>query len=82
LVRTEERCFSYCPLRSVLIPRSVDILGKACFAGSQIGTIVFETESRMRRIEEACFAYCPLTEIHIPHSAEVVGDSCFSSELD
>jgi len=58
LTRIEEECLVRCPLKSICIPRSVEILGKSCFAGqsgfggkpSSLETITFESESRLTRM--------------------------------
>jgi hypothetical protein len=53
----EEMCFSHCSLKTVCFPRSLAVLGKSCFVGSEnsqnmIGMVAFESESRLAQIEE------------------------------
>jgi hypothetical protein len=77
LMQIEKKCFSQCRLKSLCIPRTVEVLGKRCFAGSGrtknvVGAITFESESRLIRIEEGCFQYCSLKSICIPRNVEVL----------
>jgi hypothetical protein len=66
-------------LPSICIPRSVEVLGRCCFAFSKLAAITFEGGSRLVRIGKSCFAHCLLPSIYIPRSVEVLGSSCFRS---
>jgi hypothetical protein len=41
LIRIKYSCFSYCSLKSISIPRNVEILGKSCFCASRLELITF-----------------------------------------
>jgi hypothetical protein len=60
LTRIEDSCFEYCSLKSICIPRNVEMLGKLCFAGhsrklSSLEWLTFENDSQLARIEDSCF---------------------------
>jgi hypothetical protein len=57
--------------------RNVEILGESCFSQAVIEEIMFENESRLRRIEPFCFEDCSLKPIRIPRTVESLGESCF-----
>jgi hypothetical protein len=87
LIRIEDSCFQQCSLKSINIPRNVEILGKLCFAGhygkfNSLESITFENESRLTRIEDWCFWCCSLKSICIPRNVEILGKSCFAGDYD
>jgi hypothetical protein len=50
-------------LKSICIPRNVEILSKFCFYGSKLESITFESESRLTQIEDSCLSNCSLEEV-------------------
>jgi hypothetical protein len=69
-------------LKSVCIPRNVEILGSGCFFEcKQLESVTFEEESRLCRIEENCFSQCPLKSVCIPRNVKILGESCFSQAV-
>jgi hypothetical protein len=67
----------------VYIWKEIEVLGKSCFACSNLETVTFESESRLTRIEESCFEKCSMKSICIPRNVEILGKSCFySSKLE
>jgi hypothetical protein len=66
----------------VCVWMEIEILGRFCFAGSELKTtnmetISFKAGSKLGKIEEFCFAYCSFRRMSIPRSAEVFGKFCF-----
>jgi hypothetical protein len=66
-------------LREMLIPRSVEIIGRGCFGScSSLVTISFELESQLKRIESFAFSDCEQVKaLSVPSSVEFIGDMCF-----
>jgi hypothetical protein len=79
VARIEEECFGDCPgLKSICVPRSVELLGKSCFIRSSVETLIFESQSRLRRIDETCFGFCKsLKSIVLPASVNTIDGSAF-----
>jgi hypothetical protein len=65
--------------RTVIIRKTVEVLGKSCFQSCCcISSIVFEPGSPLRRICRSAFAGCEfLRSIAIPASVEVIEESAF-----
>jgi hypothetical protein len=80
LIRIESSAFSFSSLKSIEIPRNVEIVGSSCFykCGS-LSSISFESNSRLTRIESSTFSYSSLKSIEIPRNVENLGSSCFSN---
>jgi hypothetical protein len=82
LIRIEESAFSSSGLKSIVIPSSVEILGKSCFGHCQsLESIIFENDSKLVRIEEEAFYHAQfgihrLKSIVIPQCIE---DICRAS---
>jgi hypothetical protein len=69
----------YTFIRSVTIPRTVQILRTNCFSRCwSLENISFETNSQLRCIESRAFYNSFLKSITIPHHVEVLGSECFS----
>jgi hypothetical protein len=78
LQRIEESAFAGTGLKSIVLPASVQILGRSCFRGVRsLVTIRFECESKLVRIEELAFAGSGLKQIVLPHSVEFIDGSAF-----
>jgi hypothetical protein len=78
LERIETRIFSKTSLRSVALPRSVEILGEECFLEcGLLSSVTIESESKLSRIENWAFAGSRLLEIVILASVEVLSEKCF-----
>jgi hypothetical protein len=67
--------------RDVIVRKTVEILGKSCFASSHhVERVVFENESQLRQIGPSAFSGCDfLTSIAIPASVEMIGESAFKN---
>jgi hypothetical protein len=60
-------------LKSIIIPKSVEVLCKECFSNCKsLTSITFESDSRLQRIEERAFAGTGLKSIIVPSSVEVL----------
>jgi hypothetical protein len=72
----EHHAFFTSGLRSICIPRTVEVIGREAFSCcGQLTSVVFESDSRLRRIERsAFFLSSKLTSICIPESIEELGD--------
>jgi hypothetical protein len=66
--------------REVIVPRTVEILGKSCFeSNNYFDMIVFEPGSKLRQIGPLAFSGCEfLRSIAIPASVEIIGDFGFN----
>jgi hypothetical protein len=78
LTQIEESCFSWCSLKSIFIPRNVEVLPKLCFSHSKLELITFDYKSGLTEIEELCFSWCSLKSICIPRNVEILPKLCFS----
>jgi hypothetical protein len=81
LTRIGESAFSnWSRLMAVLIPASVELLGKECFLAPSLSELAFESGSALIRIDESAFRACLLLRsVCIPRSVTVLGESCFST---
>jgi hypothetical protein len=77
----EEACFRQCTLASITIPRSVEVLGKFCFAEAEVQLLAFETDSQLKKVGDGCFQGCSLRSIHLPRSVMSLGKFCFGGAL-
>jgi hypothetical protein len=50
-------------LKSICIPRNVEILPKSCFSRSKLESITFESESHLTLIKDSCFEDCSLEDV-------------------
>jgi hypothetical protein len=78
LVEIDEKCFYNCSLKSICIPRNVEILLSSCFENAKLESITFESESQLMRIEYECFRHCPLKSICIPRNVDFIDGSAFT----
>jgi hypothetical protein len=72
--------FSWCGrLRAIVIPASVNSLGRRCFAGCRsLETVSFCAGSRLTKIQQETFAYCSaLKSITLPPGVSIVDQACF-----
>jgi hypothetical protein len=69
--------FSLRLLNSIIIPRSVIVLGVGYIREAVVRSLAFETRSQLARIEDSCFASCFLPHVYIPRSVTEIGTSCF-----
>jgi hypothetical protein len=78
LERIEESAFRETMLHSIVIPRSVVVLGKSSFTWCKwLESVVFENGSRLERIEALAFQSSGLKTIKIPSSVVSLGPSSF-----
>jgi hypothetical protein len=76
-IRSES--FSNSSLPSIVIPRTVEIIGSSCFSGCKsLLSVSFESGSLLRRIESSAFLYFSLASIVIPRTVEIIDSSAFS----
>jgi hypothetical protein len=60
------------------IPHHIEILGSSCFGVCEsLSSIIFEADSRLKRIESMAFSKSSLQSIVLPRSVEILGSSCF-----
>jgi hypothetical protein len=79
LTTIETWAFCATSLRSICIPRSVEIIGEHCFLLSKrLEALAFEPGSRLREIPQGCFVQCGLRTIDIPRTIRVLKAMCFS----
>jgi hypothetical protein len=79
IFRIGEHSFSGQPIRSIRIPRGVEILCSSCFSYcNSLSSISFENDSRLTRIESGAFYGSALKSITIPRVVEILCSSCFS----
>jgi hypothetical protein len=86
LNRMKKLCFNGCCLRSLCIPRSVEILDQKRFSQesggeTQIGALLFECNSRLQRIEKGGFSQCIFRESYIPSVVKIIHEKCFAGPL-
>jgi hypothetical protein len=78
LTRIESSAFSSSSLKSIEIPRNVEILGSSCFCECKsLSSISFESNSRLLRIESNAFRESSLESIEIPRNVEFIDGSAF-----
>ena len=65
-------------LNKLIIPNTVETLGKKAFYRSKISEFVFEEESNLKLIDDQCFTYCTITVISLPNSVETIGQNAFA----
>jgi hypothetical protein len=71
------RYFGAC--RSIVIPRSIVVLGKRSFNECKSHeSVTFESGSRLERIEESAFSFGGLKSIEIPASVSFIDGSAFA----
>jgi hypothetical protein len=62
----------------VWIPRNLEIIGEDAFGELEtLGEVVFERDSKLRKIGDGSFFWTSLKSIHIPKSVENIEDSAF-----
>jgi hypothetical protein len=55
-----------------MIPKTVRVIGKLCFARARVAEIDFEDGSRLERIKEVCLEFCTVKSIRVPQSVVFV----------
>jgi hypothetical protein len=79
LRRIESNAFSHSSLRTITIPRTVEVLCSSCFAScASLLSVFFESGSRALRFEERAFTGSRNQSITVPRSVEVLCVACFS----
>jgi hypothetical protein len=77
-----EEVFQECDaLRSICVPRLVEVLQARCFRHCRrLSRVVFETDSHLRMILVAAFQSCEsLVLVQLPKSVELLDNLCFGS---
>jgi hypothetical protein len=73
------KAFSNSSLPSIVIPRTVEIIGSSCFSScNSLSSVSIESGSLLRRIESFTFSNSSLSSIVIPRTVEIVHGSAFS----
>jgi hypothetical protein len=77
LTRIKSSAFSYCSsLKSITIPRHVQILRSACFSCCpSLSSISFEKESELARIETGAFISTSVPSVVVATNTFVDGDA-------
>lgn len=67
-------------LKSVVIPKSVTVLGDGCFCNcTSLESVTFEEGSELEAIgKDGCFQNSKITSITLPEGLESIGASCFA----
>ena len=75
-----KKAFKECKiLKTIIIPSTVEIIGKYCFILSSIETVNIENDSNLKTIGESAFSSCEkLKAIKIPPSVENIEECCFN----
>jgi hypothetical protein len=61
--------------RSLIVPRSITIIGRNAFSGNRtLRSVQFELSSMIEAIEEDAFAGCSVLSISVPVSLKRIGD--------
>lgn len=82
LRRINDLCFWTCAMRSICVPRSVEFVGRSCFAGSSfpahaLSSIFFESGLKLTRLAESWFAQSSIRSLCIPQSVVSIAKWCF-----
>jgi hypothetical protein len=65
-------------LVEIVVPASLEVLGKSCFCRCySLSWVRFESGSKLTRIEKLAFHGSGLVEIVVPASVEFLGENCF-----
>jgi hypothetical protein len=71
-IRSE--AFSHSSLASIVIPRTVEIIGSSCFSDCTfLSSVSIESGSLLRRTESFAFSFSSLPSIVIPRTVEIIG---------
>jgi predicted transcriptional regulator len=74
------KAFSGSSLLSIVIPRTVEIIGSFCFSACKsLSSVLIESGSLLRRIEPSAFSNSSLPSIVIPRTVEIIDGSAFSN---
>lgn len=74
----ETNAFSYTALTSIEIPASVETIEATAFQGcSELTTVTFEKDSKLKTIGRYSYSNCPITSIEIPASVETIEAEAF-----
>lgn len=78
LKEIQDKMFFEKPLESIILPKSVENIGRNAFSRSSLKSIKFEEGSRLKRIGEYAFEECTLlTEVLLPQGLETIADFAF-----
>jgi hypothetical protein len=70
LTLLDQRCFESCSLKSIVIPASVEVIGKSGFKNATLETLRSESDSHLRPLGSRPFAGCSIKQICFPGSFE------------
>jgi hypothetical protein len=78
-VRTiRSRAFSSSSLTSIVIPRTVEIIGSECFRSCEsLSSVSFESDSLLRRIESEAFSSMQLMFVSLPGDVPYIATNAF-----
>jgi hypothetical protein len=79
LERIGDSCFKRHYLKSICIPRSVILIGRACFYEASVDVVTFESGSQLKYLPGECFASCSFKSISIAPSIESLWRQCFAT---
>ncbi len=66
-------------LTSVIIPKSVTIIGNLAFASTDLQNVKFESNSQLKNIGDGAFQYTKIKEIRLPYSVDSIGNCVFGA---
>jgi hypothetical protein len=79
-IRFDNFAFSFSGIETLRVPKTVQTIGKSCFAWCRvIQTVTFESNSQLRIIEESAFANSGLKSLIVPPTVEVIDKFSFAS---
>jgi hypothetical protein len=79
LKRIEGHAFRNTFLVSIVIPKSVEVIGEFCFFGvGDLRSFSFEPGSRLQRFGRSVFQLAVFEKITIPASVQAIGVNCFA----
>jgi putative transposon-encoded protein len=62
----------------IVIPKSVEVIGGLCFLyRHSMSEVIFEGNSKLKRIDESAFWWTALKSIRITATVELIGEHCF-----
>jgi hypothetical protein len=78
LVRIGDSCFSHCSLKSICIPRNVELICGSSFQSCpSLSAISFESNSKLTRIGSHAFYHSRIESVVIPQNVGFIGGAAF-----
>jgi hypothetical protein len=75
----ENNVAAFSTIKSIIFPRSVEVIGKHSFGDcKQLQSVTFDPESKLKRIEEDAFSRTSIQSICLPKALDFLGVHCFA----